>query len=79
VPRISRRSLLVAAVLAPAALAVDEVVHGAARGMTTVAASLLRPPRSGSSSRRCGRCGGGDHAMLDPRCPSAPMLGRGRN
>jgi hypothetical protein len=77
VPRISRRSLLAAAVLAPVALVVDDVVDGAARGVT-VAAPLLRPSRSGSSAVRCGRCGAAGHAMLDARCPSTPNLGRRR-
>jgi hypothetical protein len=77
VPRISRRSLLTAAVLAPLALVVDDVVDSAARG-ATLAASLLRPSRTGSSGGRCGSCGAADHSMLDPRCPSAPRMARGR-
>jgi hypothetical protein len=70
---ITRRGLLAALVTAPLAVAAARLVEGIERG-----APLLRPPASGSSAGRCGRCGAADHTMLDGACPSAPDVVRRR-
>ena len=67
---LTRRRFILAAVLAPLGAAATSAA--ATAGATVAAAApALRPARRGTSTGACARCGGGDHAMLDPRCPAA--------
>jgi len=67
---LTRRRLILTAVVAPLAAAVTSAA--ATMGATVAAAApALRPAGRGTSTAACARCGAGDHAMLDPRCPAA--------
>ena len=67
---LTRRRFILAAVLAPLGAAATSAA--ATTGATVAsAAPAFRPARRGTSTGACARCGGGDNAMLDPRCPAA--------
>jgi hypothetical protein len=67
---VSRRDLLRAAAIGPAAFVVARVASSAGR-IVTASAPTLRPPASGTSASRCARCGDPGHTMLDAGCPLA--------
>jgi hypothetical protein len=71
--QIARRSLLVAAVAAPAVLLAEQVTKSAIVALSG-AARASRPLPSGTSATRCAQCGSADHTMLDPACPLAPRV-----
>jgi hypothetical protein len=64
----SRRAFLLGALALPAAFA------GARLISTAAAVRAARPRPAGTTTSRCASCGGNDHTMLDPRCPSAPEV-----
>jgi hypothetical protein len=66
---LTRRRLLAATAALPILAAVQRGLEG-----LRSAAATVRPPGSGTSATRCAQCGAADHAMLDPRCPSAPRV-----
>ncbi len=72
---LTRRRLLVLASSLPLVAALAPAAVTYARVSRAVAAQA-RPRPAGRSDERCGRCGSGEHAMLDPSCPSAPMFPR---
>jgi hypothetical protein len=67
---LTRRQLLRAAGIVPIGLTVSALVAHAGEILHSTAAAL-RPGATGTSATRCAQCGGGDHTMLDPRCPAA--------
>ena len=68
--RLTRRRLLLGAAAIPALFAAERATRSIA-GIVGSSVRAARPPADGTSATRCARCGGRDHAMLDPRCPAA--------
>jgi hypothetical protein len=64
-----RRAFLLGALALPAAFAGARLISTAADGVRAA-----RPRAAGTTTSRCASCGGNDHTMLDPRCPSAPEV-----
>lgn len=69
----SRRTILLAGVVAVGALVVPRAVDVVEQGVTG-ALRAARPSPSGTTATRCAQCGSPDHTMLDPRCPLAPRV-----
>jgi hypothetical protein len=70
---LTRRRLLLGAAAIPALAGADRVSRSIA-GIVGSAVRAVRPPVDGTSATRCARCGAGDHAMLDTRCPAAKRV-----
>ena len=70
---LTRRRLLLGAAAIPALAAANHAARSVA-GVVGNTVRAVRPPADGTSATRCARCGARDHAMLDPRCPSAKRV-----
>jgi hypothetical protein len=70
---LTRRRLLLGAAAIPAVAAAERAARSIA-GVVGTTVRAIRPQAEGTSANRCARCGAGDHAMLDPRCPTAKRV-----
>jgi hypothetical protein len=70
---LTRRQLLLGAAAIPALAAANHAARSVA-GVVGSTVRAVRPQANGTSATRCARCGARDHAMLDPRCPSAKRV-----